>query len=130
LQRGDPRQLYGNYRGWATLPRPFAQVVEREVWMREGWAWLQCQVDAEIIAADEPANEEEKPAWGEVRLRYLRPDGRRGEYFGRVELSRTLDLYGSTKSEQPHPFAQYQVVTLDHTPESVPALQYYEAIHA
>lgn len=136
LRNGEPRDLYGNYRGWATLPRPFAQVVEREVWMREGWAWLECQVDAEALDAHKPERDEEKAAWGEVLLRYERPDGRRGEYRGRVELSRTLDLYGSTKSEHPHPFAQYQVVTLEHielerveevipetAPSSVPVLQ-------
>jgi hypothetical protein len=122
LQSGDPRDLYGNYRGWAMLPRPFAQVVEREVWMREGWAWLECEVDAEVTAVDQPASEEEKPAWAEVLLLYTRPDGRRGRYQARVELSHTLDLYGSTKSEHPHAFAQYQVTALEHTPESVPVL--------
>ena len=116
LRDGEPRDLYGNYRGWATLPRPFGQVVEREVWMREGWAWLDCQVDGEIVAAHEPAHEDEKVAWAEVVLRYVRPDGRRGQYWGRVELSRTLDILGSTKSERTHVAAQYQVVALAHTP--------------
>jgi hypothetical protein len=123
LQTGEPRDLYGCYRGWATLPRPFAQVVEREVWMREGWAWLQCQVDAEVLAVDQPQNEEEKPTWAEVLLHYVRPDGRHGQYWARVELSRTLDLFGSTKSEHSHPFAQYQVTVLEHTPDLAPILQ-------
>ena len=118
LQSGEPRDLYGNYRGSALLSRPFAQVVEREVWMREGWVWLDCQMDAEVVDEDKAHAEDEKAAWAEVLLRYARPDGRRGFYRARVELSRTLDLYGSTKSEHPHPFAQYQVVTLEHFPEA------------
>jgi hypothetical protein len=118
LRNGEPRDLYGNYRGWATLPRPFAQVVEREVWMREGWAWLDCQVDGEVVAAHEPATDDEKVAWAEVVLRYVRPDGRRGRYEGRVELSRTLDILGSTKNEHTHVAAQYQVVALQHMPEA------------
>jgi hypothetical protein len=119
LHSGEPHDLYGNYRGWATLPRPFVQIVEREVWMHEGWAWLACQADGEVLAAHQPEVEGEKPAWAEVLLRYERPDGRRGHYRGRVELSRTLNLYGSTKSEHPHLFAQYQVVSLEHTEEAV-----------
>lgn len=114
LHEGDPRDLYANYRGWATLPLPFAQVVEREVWMREGWDWLRCKVDAEITAAHQPEHDAEQAAWAEVLLRYERPDGRRGEYRGRVELQRTLHLYHSTKDEHTYPFAQYQVVRLEH----------------
>lgn len=115
LHSGDPRDLYGNYRGWATLPHRLAQVVEREVWMREGWAWLDCAVEVEMLSVDEPAQEGEKPDWGEVKLHYERPDGRRGSYYGRVELCRTLELYGSTKNEHTYPFAQYQVTALEHT---------------
>lgn len=117
LHAGEPADLYNNYRGWATLPRPFGQVVEREVWMREGWAWLDCEVDGEVVAAHEPAQEDEKVAWAEVLLHYVRPDGRRGRYWGRVELKRTLDILGSTKGEHTHVAAQYHVVSLKHMPE-------------
>lgn len=119
LHQGAPSELYGNYRGWAMLPRPFAQVVEREVWMREGWAWHECQVEGEVLAAHQPEDEDAKAEWAEVLLRYVRPDGRRGEYHGRVVLNGTLDLYGSSKSEHTYPFAQYQVQTLKHIEEDV-----------
>lgn len=119
LHQGSPNDLYGNYRGWALMPRPFAQVVEREVWMREGWAWHECQVEGEVLDAHQPESEEEKALWAEVSLRYTRPDGRSGEYRGRVVLGGTLDLRGSSKSEHPHPFAQYQVETLQHVEEDV-----------
>ncbi len=128
LKDGTPQELYANYRGWAALSHPFAQVVEREVWMREGWAWWDCQVEAEIVAIDEQAGEQigeqigekARPAWGEVHLHYLRPDGRQGRYEARVEMSHTLDLLGSTKNETTRPFAQYHVTALAHLPQNAP----------
>jgi hypothetical protein len=129
-ERGTPRDLYDNYRGWALLAPPLAQVVEREVWMREGWAWLDCQVEAEVVAADEPEDDHAKPTWGEVHLHYVRPDGSRGRYEGRVELSRTLDLYGSTKNEKPHAIAQYRVTALEHCPEVAPMAYLLEGTFA
>jgi hypothetical protein len=124
LQNGSPQELYANYRGWAALSRPFEQVAEREVWMLEGWAWWDCQVEAEVVAIDElldeSADEKATPTWAEVHLRYLRPDGRQGRYEARVELSHKVNLFGSTKSETPHPFAQYHVTALAHVPQTEP----------
>jgi hypothetical protein len=55
--------------------------------MREGWAWWDCQVEAEIVAIDEQISEKiseqtgekARPTWGEVHLHYLRPDSRQGQ---------------------------------------------------
>ena len=37
--RGDPHQMRRFLRGWAGCSQ-FEQIAEREVWMKEGWAWF------------------------------------------------------------------------------------------
>ncbi len=39
---GDVEGLRSHYRGWAGLTK-FEQIAEREIWMREGWKWLDYQ---------------------------------------------------------------------------------------
>jgi hypothetical protein len=128
---GDPHSLYGHYRGWALLDHPMAQVLEREVWMREGWGWFGCQATAEIVAQaecsapadedDEEGEEEEDLPWAEVAIRYVAPDGRRGVYCGRVEHYRQINTIGSTNSTEHYNYAQYRVTRLDHLPEHAAA---------
>ncbi|MGF1480509.1 MAG: sucrase ferredoxin [Cyanophyceae cyanobacterium] len=38
-RQGDVGKLRSFYRGWAGLSK-FEQIVEREIWMQEGWNWL------------------------------------------------------------------------------------------
>ncbi|MCG8349720.1 MAG: hypothetical protein MI924_18295, partial [Chloroflexales bacterium] len=37
---GDVGRLRGHYRGWSGLAAPFLQVLERELFLRYGWPWL------------------------------------------------------------------------------------------
>jgi hypothetical protein len=122
---GDPHSLYGHYRGWALLDHPLAQVLEREVWMREGWAWFGCQATAEIVAQPErnggaqteEEDEEEDPQWAEVAIHYTTSDGRRGVYYGRVERYRQIETIASTNSTERYIYAQYRVTRRDHLPD-------------
>ena len=51
-EQGDPRQLEKCYRGWAGLEK-FAQIAEREIWIREGWEWFNYPKSGRIIAKDQ-----------------------------------------------------------------------------
>jgi len=64
---------------------PWAQVVDRAMFERVGWAWLDRQVEAHVdaSASDQAAD---------VRLRWSAPDGVSGTAVGRVEVARTLPV--------------------------------------
>jgi len=55
-RQGSVEPLRPYYRGWAGLGQ-FEQIVEREVWMQEGWAWLDYAKTGKVVAkaAGEPA---------------------------------------------------------------------------
>ena len=38
-RQGDVERLRSHYRGWSGLSK-FEQIVEREIWMQQGWDWL------------------------------------------------------------------------------------------
>lgn len=72
------------YRGWAGLTK-FEQIVEREIWMREGWDWLDYRKAGQILAKDET---NEDADWAEVRIDFASSDGTvSGAYEARVEVS-------------------------------------------
>lgn len=50
-RRGDVTQLRPYYRGWGGLSR-WGQVAERELWMQEGWTWLDRPKSERLIAQD------------------------------------------------------------------------------
>ncbi|ELR98277.1 sucrase ferredoxin [Gloeocapsa sp. PCC 73106] len=47
-QQGTPTDLRRFYRGWSGL-KPLEQIVEREIWMLEGWDWLKYPKSGRIV---------------------------------------------------------------------------------
>jgi hypothetical protein len=64
---------------------PWAQVVERAMFERTGWAWLDREADASVELDDAGRA-------ATVRLRWRDPDGSSGSVEGRVEVARTLPV--------------------------------------
>lgn len=83
LRRGDIGVLRGCYRGWGMVG-PFEQVAEREMLMREGWAWLDCEKRSSVRHIDD--------ATARVRIAYRRPaaqgtEAAAGAYEALVRIS-------------------------------------------
>lgn len=76
--------LAGHDRGTTGLD-PWAQVVERAVFERVGWAWLDHEVECDV----EPAGDGQA---ADVTLRWRAPDGAPGTATARVEVARTLPV--------------------------------------
>ncbi|OLP17041.1 sucrase ferredoxin [Leptolyngbya sp. 'hensonii'] len=99
------------YRGWVGLTR-FEQMVEREIWMQEGWPWLNYAKSGQVLAQD-PDNEAENADWAELRLEFAAPDGTvTGAYEARVEACGTVETVWNS-GEDPIAVKQYRVSRCD-----------------
>ncbi|UKO96858.1 sucrase ferredoxin [Nostoc sp. UHCC 0870] len=79
-RKGSVEELYPYYRGWGGLSF-FEQITEREIWMLEGWRWLEYHKAGQVLASDE-INQE----WADVRIDYTTNDGNiSSAYQARVE---------------------------------------------
>ncbi len=99
LHKGDFSDIAGKYRGLAGIDA-FSQVAERELFIREGWAWIDYHKQAIVLRR---ANDEAR-----VRWEYKSQDGTRtGEYEVDVYISGTVvsSGCGSESSE----IAQYSI---------------------
>jgi len=76
--------LAGHDRGTTGLD-PWAQVVERAMFERLGWGWLDREVEAEV----DPSR---SGGAADVQLRWRAPDGTSGTASARVEVARTLPV--------------------------------------
>jgi hypothetical protein len=113
---GDITRLPQRYRGWAGLSAPFLQVLERELFVRHGWEWLQYAKAGRILARDETAQPDEhghaEPAWAEVQLDYHAPDGTSGAVTDRIELITRLEVIHTSGEAETYPYPQYAVAWL------------------
>ncbi|AHJ29013.1 sucrase ferredoxin [Nodularia spumigena CS-584] len=50
-RQGDVSQLRPFYRGWTGLSK-FEQIAEREIWMQQGWNWLEYPKSGRILAQE------------------------------------------------------------------------------
>ncbi|NDJ18585.1 sucrase ferredoxin [Myxacorys almedinensis] len=105
---GELSKLRSCYRGWSGLEK-FAQMVEREIWIREGWDWLDYRKAGQILTSDPGGasryfykllkqipskrlqflinQRSHKPNWAEIRIEFSSPDGTdAGAYEARVEV--------------------------------------------
>jgi hypothetical protein len=82
-RNGPVTRLHDFYRGWSALTTP-EQVAEREIWMREGWPWLEYQKTSRVLTFDE-ANKRTK-----MRIEFGMPEE---AIFGAYEA--TVEVYGS-----------------------------------
>jgi hypothetical protein len=104
---GHPALLRDCYRGWAGLPPPYLQVLERELLVRHGWPWLNYLKSGEVLREEEGA--------AEVRLAYAAPDGgERGCYSARVELRGHVDVIHTSGQADRYAYPQYVVTRLEH----------------
>jgi len=97
------------YRGWAGLS-PLAQIVEREVWMQQGWDWLTYAKAGHVKRQDAA----DPPRWAEIHLEFYSPLGEQaGVWQARVE--QTGEVMTASKSGHDltlKPVPQYQVTHL------------------
>lgn len=107
LLRNRPvEELRRFYRGWAGLESVFEQVAEREIFIREGWAWTRYLKAGRILerTGEKSAN---------VRIEYASPDGLvSGAYDAIVENCEsvtTMHRSGEGTVEAP----QYRVARLE-----------------
>jgi hypothetical protein len=134
-QRGTPTDLYPYYRGWAGLGK-FEQILEREIWMREGWDWLDYGKQGRVIQLGEPwlktllrnllrwlpsgrlrlflEHSQHDAKWAIVQIAYQSEDGKiSGVYQGRVAIKgQIMTAIRSTKKMDLVPVNQYQVSDL------------------
>ena len=95
---GVVTELRRFYRGWSGLTQ-FEQIVEREIWMKQGWDWLNYNKSGQVLARD-TANKDAD--WAEVRIDFTSPDGSiQGNYQARVEVSGTVVSALNSGKEQP-----------------------------
>jgi hypothetical protein len=112
---GSVSDLRGHYRGWAGLQAGFMQAAERELWQRHGWAWFGYHKAGLILAQDENTDE---PAWAEVQITCTTPDGIRGAWEARVEISRHVETITTTGHTDTHRYPQYVVTRLQQTAQA------------
>ena len=84
-RRGEVSELRGNYRGSIGLAGPHVQLVEREVFMLEGWSWTERRIRGHV----ERLMEDGRSA--EVYLEFLDPEsGVTGAYEATVTHTGTV----------------------------------------
>lgn len=105
------------YRGWSGLS-VYEQVAEREVFMRQGWWWVNYLKDIQTLEFDEA----EKRA--EIWLSYTTPDSRiSGVYQATVAFSHQVSTLSRTGDRQPLSVKQYMVTRLEKVFENPAALK-------
>jgi hypothetical protein len=113
-RRGDAAWLRGHYRGWAGLPPPFLQVLERKLFARFGWEWLQYAKSGRILAQDETATPDEhghaEPTWTEAQIDHTAPDGTVGAVTARIELIRYVEIIHTSGQAETYAHPQYAII--------------------
>ncbi|MBW4514822.1 MAG: sucrase ferredoxin [Timaviella obliquedivisa GSE-PSE-MK23-08B] len=111
-RNGSVAGLRSFYRGWAGLGWA-EQIAEREIWMQEGWDWLNYLKHSETLAID--PSDADYPNWAEVRINFTSPDGTRsGAYTARVEAcGQVTTMWNSGDEKSLETVKQYQVSRLD-----------------
>ncbi|MEA5569268.1 sucrase ferredoxin [Anabaena sp. UHCC 0399] len=107
-RNGSVKELYPYYRGWAGLPK-FAQIAEREIWMQEGWNWLEYHKAGQVLASDE-INQE----WADVRIVFTTADRNiSSAYQARVEVrGSVMTAWKSGANPTLEEVKQYHVTSL------------------
>ncbi len=119
-RNGDVRALRGHYRGWSGMGRSFAQVAERELWQREGWAWFDYAKCGEVLEQDP---DEEHPQWANVRIVCRHSGGMEMAYRAHVAVAQTIETVPSTGRAETTSYPQYVVTSLE-TEEPARRLRY------
>ncbi|MBF2048459.1 MAG: sucrase ferredoxin [Elainella sp. C42_A2020_010] len=108
---GSVEQLCPFYVGWAGLGWA-EQIAEREIWMQEGWDWLDYLKSGQVLAID--PSDKDYPNWVEVQIEFTSPDGSiHGTYEARIEAKGTVTTMWTSGKNQPlWEVKQYRVTRL------------------
>jgi hypothetical protein len=108
LFRESPVEGLGrHYRGWSAL-EPLAQVAEREILLREGWAWMLYLKSAQILEGNAEGTS------ATIRMEYSEAESlRHGAYEATVEQSGIVLMNTCLKLEPPREVPQYAVTRLE-----------------
>ena len=109
-RNGTVEELGKYYRGWSGLTK-FEQIVEREIWIKYGWDWLNYHKSGQVLAVD-TVNEDGD--WAEVRIDFNSSDRKiQGSYEARVEVCGSVISALNSGKEQPlQSVKQYRVTQL------------------
>ncbi|WP_236738712.1 sucrase ferredoxin [Chroogloeocystis siderophila] len=98
-RQGKVSELRPFYRGWAGLGW-VEQIAEREIWMQEGWDWINYLKIGKTLAID--SSDEDYPDWVEVRIDFTSVDGSvSGAYEARIEAKGTVKTMWTSGKDQP-----------------------------
>lgn len=136
-RQGNVSDLQPYYRGWSGFSK-WAQILERSLWMQQGWDWLATPKSARIIRQDPGKLSHrllrwilpwvptiraqillkqllKKLTWAEVEICWEASNGRpAGRYRARVESSRTVMSQMKSGTASPlKSVPQYQVSELE-----------------
>ncbi|MER3491970.1 MAG: sucrase ferredoxin [Mastigocladus sp. ERB_26_2] len=105
---GSLTKLYPFYRGWGGLSQ-FEQIAEREIWMQEGWDWINYHKMGQVLAIDE-VNQD----WAKVRIDFTTNDRTTSSaYEAMIELSgHVMTAFDSGENEPLEKVKQYRVSRL------------------
>lgn len=107
-KKGAVASLREHYRGWGALEHPFAQVAEREVFIQEGWGWLDGRKKVSLRKSDEVAGK------GVVDLVFQALDGKPAQAWeATVEVAGTVETLQNSGSDDWVDAKQYGVTRLD-----------------
>ncbi len=114
---GNAAGLRECYRGWAGFESPLLQAAERELFVRNGWPWLDYLKSGQILVQDQSASagdHDADPTWAEMRIDFVSPDGdERGAYAARVDLSSHIECVYNTGEPDTYAYPQYAVTHLE-----------------
>ncbi len=106
-RQGNVEQLRPFYRGWTGLSQ-FGQIVERDLWMKWGWPWLDYKKSEHIIQ-QYPNNNIDDLKWIELSLEAISPDNKiKYSYQAKVEVSGEIETLTSS-GKKPSLVKQYAV---------------------
>lgn len=106
---GDVSALQTHYRGWAGVEDGFMQAAESALWQQHGWSWFDWRKSGRVTAIDEA----EQPAWAEVRMEVITPEGTAGAYDVRVEVQQYVETNISTGDDRMHNYPQYVAAKIE-----------------
>lgn len=114
-RQGDLKELYPYYRGWGGLSK-FEQIAEREIWLQEGWNWLDYEKSGQVMAID--PSDSRYPNWTEVRIDFKSAnDEVSGSYEARIDTKGTVKTMKASGQKEPLcEVKQYRVSQLTKLP--------------
>jgi len=104
---GTPSDLREHYRGWVGLGSVYEQLVESELFMKEGWGWADQAIVSQVLSSDDETGH------AEVRIELGGSDGGTALiYEATVEQTGTAPRIGCISGESDDSEPQFSVTRL------------------